>query len=818
MTSLVVADAVEQVIDRCAEMLFDHYLDERVVPFAVGCAVESLFDAVERAAVQMDCDTLDQANTQRFGGANSYGEGSAFPSPAPVPEANPFALPPDNDAGMWFCEPEPVPCPIDAAARGAVRNRPVGESNALTGLSQQTSKASLSKQSVPARLSRSVFDRGVEWETHCHDPIADAQLPRATQTVLGEQHEAAVEALHAVRPISPTEADTLFLQRELAIPERPSSVADGSRRPERRDGPEHHLRRQTLARERANRQHIEARQKQQAADAEREREMIRKATGKAHGAKFTMQDDGTILSMARTAGASSRNGRRRGSLEKGVVKPDVSVSDQGAVGADDSTAMLLKQTAAGTKPTFKAPLRVEPAFGGREARRNKRFEELRRTELRSQAAREQEAAALVAIAGRVDEGGDSGVVASGGAFDHPLPLSVAAAAGMEEDGYFKTGIDEQPSIVQSLGRAEVVPGASLREAGLGEVSGGKHPREGGRTWRAGPTKYSAPAAASLGLASPPPGGSGPVHAVGNISPDKGARAHDPEYGAGATGGGNGSTTATARSKVSAHQFPVSPVSIKTVAPSGAGFAAIAAGNAGGGSRFPGEAARSATGSDRADSAAPRTMVRETRGRGGFAASSGGGTAGHREGERAGGSMGDSLSHREGLAALSAMGRSPAGRSGRGPSGHASPAHQRELEAAIGPSMTRYPRDRVSKQARPGPESHQPPPLWPGTSRFDPRGEAGPLGPAGVEAVDDADLFVGSGLAAPTSSPTNSKASPSDGTDARHGVRKPGAEWGETALRRSGGALIVNPAATIDDVATGERAVRLPRVATSTNRQ
>lgn len=101
-------------------------------------------------------------------------------------------------------------------------------------------------------------------------------------------------------------------------------------------------------------------------------------------------------------------------------------------------------------------------------------------------------------------------------------------------------------------------------------------------------------------------------------------------------------------------------------------------------------------------------------------------------------------------------------------------------------MHKFPRERVPKQAKPRPESHQPPPLWPGTSRFDPRGEAGPLGPSGVESVPSQDAMVvrqATGSIDPAQAASRQR-------DGRPRNPPAGAEWGEAAARRTGGSLIV----------------------------
>jgi len=664
LSGLAALHAVEATVDSASAQLYENYLKRKALPFAAGLAVEQLIDAVARASVLADeVDTSEPAASLPANGSDSL-DGQA-PHEAPSAPA----------LGLWACEPEPAPLLIDAAARGALSTR-AARASSSTSDSATTGPG-------PARMA-SVFTAG----PHSDDPagaLASAEAEQGSDSVTQSP----------ARPMSPTEADTLFLQRELAIPERPSSVADGSQRPAARDGPEHRLRRSVLARERASKERAETRRKSQLAEQAHEAQMIKLATGAVKGQKFTLHDDGTILPLA---GATKRSRSARPGTGGGEVHPAVRLRDEGSLEVDDATQELLSQTQRGGRLTFQAGTGAQPAFGGRAARERKLADTLSRSRARAAAKADDPLA-------------------------HPSAPSLTHD-GLEDDDYFHRGVSEQPSIVDALGPDGVARGAVLREQGRGELAGGPHPKEAA----------SGRGASGRSGRLAPPSSPRPIAAAGALPPSPSAvDAPQPVK----------RTLTVPTGRPTTKSGPLTPVSVHA-APQDSGFRSSPPSRSAHGAEHRGQAAPA--GAD----AGALPAVREQRGTGGFTSAPPSGASALRAG-------------------------SATRRHDEAPGGH--PArHRKELGSASGRSpAARNPRERLPKQARPNPESHAAPPLWPGTSRFDPRGEAGPLGPAGVVEVHDM----------PSTSPSGA------GRSLTTAGRTAGArEWGEAAARKTGGSLIV----------------------------
>ncbi len=720
VANFVAIGALESVVDAAAAQLYENYLDAKVVPFAVGLAVEQLFDAVARATAAPDAQVA--AGSGGDGTATSEQAAAAPPAPADAPDC----------FGSWTCEAEPAPLEIDAAARGAVSTRPAAHGASGSSAGSPSRKRPLLKSVFPAQAPPASVSQGGAPGADVHGELRSPE--DGTGAPFG-----------AHRPGSPTEADTLFLQRELAIPERPSSVADGSRRPEPRDGPEQRLRRAVLARERAKRDRDESREREQRREMELEHAMIKQATGAVSGKRFTMHDDGTILPVA--AGAKRGKGRRPASSGT-EVRPAVRLRDEGSLEVDPDTQHLLDQTTKGRRPQFLSRTGPQAAFGGRAAREQKLADTLSR-------ARAKEARAADRLAGSGPGGPDE-------LLDHPS--SEAARAGKhragsavgggvapvasddddDDDAFFTKGVEEQPSLVDALGEQGVAPGAVLREQGRGEVGGAPHPRQAASAGRRSRNRRRQDQHTAGELSSALPAVRASASSV-------------PEPGAGAPAGpkaGRLDTEEASRDRPAAgrqHAGPSTPVSVRKPPPSDAGFRKSPSATAGRVAARAGGAVRAAAPAEASRTAA-LPAVRERRGRGGFAPSPA--------------KQAPPIAVRTQQAPPS-RGKSPK-------------RAAQELAAAFGATNPRFPRERLLKQAKPNPAEHQPPPAWPGTSRFDPRAGAGALGPAGVtEVKDDEDL-----AALPSDGHAGSSLRRTSGHTS--GTR----EWGESAARRAGGSLIM----------------------------
>jgi hypothetical protein len=651
LSTAVALDVVESVVDRGAAVLFDHYLESRVVSFGVGRAVEDLFSALGRATVAYDCEPVTEHSSDAGTGLD---QASATLIEWGFSAADdPLASPPAPLTGLWECEPEPIACPIDASAPASLKVRP-------------------KRSAVPT----------VAPPSPVVSPFSEAQ-PAPPSSLDGSQIDGG-SVTKAFRPMSPTEADTLFLQRELAIPERPSSVADGSRRPRAADGPDVKLRQEVLAREKAEKERSEALKKREELLLETEAEAIRNATTAINGTTFTTHDDGSIMPV----GAGKK---KSGKVETSEVAPGIALVEQSSPDALEALAH------ATSHPRSHAVRQsASPMFGGRRAREQKRSAMLRRSR--------------------------EGTPEPDTEFYHPT-------------------MDEQPSLVDSLRASGMSPGAKVREQGRGELDGGEHPRESTR---------------SRGPRSPSPGEDQSTH---------GASPH-PHTPKGATRGPAASgSMASLGKRPSAHavalkQSAMSPTTVSKHAPPQAGFQAS--------TERPVPIDSMPVRSELTDDSAhrlPEPVVRERRGRGGFSPSPSPSPQVH-----APRSTAEVSPKRGGVAHTT----SPAS----GSKAERKAVRDKERQAALGESV-QYPRDRLPRNAKARPEEHQPPPVWPGTSRFDPRAEAGPLGAAGI--AGEVPEFGESG-----SLPSLSQSGK---------VQPPGAEWGASAARRVGGAVFASKTAS-----------------------
>lgn len=137
-----VQDAVDTVVRKAADVLYDNYLKRREIPFASARSIESLFAAVERQMLTHDGEP-GCADASYLDGRSVAGHARG-PRPciirgvsAPVPEhalpcrsessgraGNRSVLAPrltaPSTTGSWIAEGEPVPCAVDSWARAAM--------------------------------------------------------------------------------------------------------------------------------------------------------------------------------------------------------------------------------------------------------------------------------------------------------------------------------------------------------------------------------------------------------------------------------------------------------------------------------------------------------------------------------------------------------------------------------------------------------------------------------------------------------------------------------------------------------------------------